>query len=1061
MANDENKIILEFPATNVEIEFGETITFDNISGFLNSDRVTYNDESLTEEIAHLENDKADNTKIAPEYDEEETYYRGDIVLYNGVLYECDNTDASGEFNPSDWKEITLGEGIEDVRGLLADYYTKTQSDKKFATKTDLEHISPELGFIKTLQRFDKTRILDNTGINGSTGNFNNDINYWVSNFIGIDTGASKVITNEAANGLFFYSDNTYLGRVTSVPANTTIDIPYPTATRLCLRYSKSYTPIIKAKDIILSFGEVLSPTKEMYILQDIVSVKEDIVEINDKLNLIDRNYETRQVIATETMSAGDFIYLDVPDIKKNNQIGFHAIVSTLGKIVLSHGQSQAYSAAKIEVDNTNIYIYGYLANAWTLYNTIAHGLTISNNIDIAIDVNNNLTANVSVSSNGSVFVKEGVIWNGNSQFVQADIESGEYKNCILTFDCPDYNKALWIFGDSYLDMWPQILAVNGIDDYYLDGFSGRNSVAALASFEKAIQFGRPKKLAWFLGMNDRDGKIVNGVSDATGINANWLATFTAVKNWCDNNNVELIACTIPEVPARDHTYKNAYIKSLGIRYVDVAGAVGATTLGSHWYNYGQANAYLANDEVHPSKPYGRNTIAYKMLVDMPEMISDIKMSTYTNGEIDALLLLKADKTTTYTKAQVDDIVYNILPDDTASGSVANFETDLALPLKSLEIDVNALQESGTPTLASPLPISGWSEISLVHCGKNLFNDTKWFTDNGYTLQPDGSWYKSTTPLNVVLWSNTSGYSGQIYIRFQYKYVSENVGFRIRIVYTDDTVTEIYTSATTTYSLREVISTSGKTVKEIKTTYGTNIGSYIKDFSINQTDYNYEPYNGNTEVINLGGTYYGGHFTQDKEGHRQFVATHTYYNLDTLSWTHNANGFWQANKPDDMARCNASEVPQVIAEKYQMQTGTWVYGHGSTYGYFGMNGGLIYITDENTPSGYVVAPLGTPYVIDLPDGEPIITINGTNNIYADTGDSTAVFKCSVAEYVANHSGGGGAKSLGGVFLGGSNSGSEEEPTEESEETEKTKEIDEPKEEIKAIGDDSNIKKLGGE
>ena len=75
MANDENKIILEFPATNVEIEFGETITFDNISGFLNSDRVTYNDESLTEEIAHLENDKADNTKIAPEYDEEKTYYR--------------------------------------------------------------------------------------------------------------------------------------------------------------------------------------------------------------------------------------------------------------------------------------------------------------------------------------------------------------------------------------------------------------------------------------------------------------------------------------------------------------------------------------------------------------------------------------------------------------------------------------------------------------------------------------------------------------------------------------------------------------------------------------------------------------------------------------------------------------------------------------------------------------------------------------------------------------------------------------------------------------------------
>ena len=68
----------------------------------------------------------------------------------------------------------------------------------------------------------------------------------------------------------------------------------------------------------------------------------------------------------------------------------------------------------------------------------------------------------------------------------------------------------------------------------------------------------------------------------------------------------------------------------------------------------------------------------------------------------------------------------------------------------------------------------------------------------------------------------------------------------------------------------------------------------------------------------------------------------------------------------------------------------------------------------------------------------------------------VFKCSVNDYINAHQSS-GVRSLGGVFLGGSNSGSEEEPTEESEETEKTKEIDEPKEEIKTIGE----KKIGGE
>lgn len=543
------------------------------------------------------------------------------------------------------------------------------------------------------------------------------------------------------------------------------------------------------------------------------------------------------------------------------------------------------------------------------------------------------------------------------------------------------------------------------------------------------------------------------------------------------------------------------------------------------------------------------------------------------NEVAEALEGKADKETTYTKEEVDDIVYNILPDDTASGSVANFETDLALPIKSLEIDVNAkqdlhgydypwtagggknilktnglslvppsntafynttkrtfapnsfclgltsnnyyqgnkvtqylveennisvtssanayaviipitnlnigetytlsasssqgkmsvgfweedgtfisntqevtsgvlsftvpqntfyvglsfnprtndiqatftniqLEKGSTATTYAPYenicPIEGWSEIGLVHCGKNLFNDTKWFTDNGYTLQSDGSWYKNTTPLNAVLWSNTSGYSGQIYIRFQYKYVSEKVGFRIRIVYTDDTVTEVYTSATTTYTVREVVSTSGKTVKEIKTTYGMNIGSYIKDFSINQTDYNYEPYNGNTEVINLGGTYYGGHFTQDKAGHRQFRVTHGIKPFGDISFSRSNNGgAWSSylfySRITDkvnggVIKCsNYDYVDNQTTSSIQNEKiiapaiSNFVYIRDDAY---------TTVADFKTANAntQLVYPLATPIIIDLPDGEPIITLNGTNNIYADTGDTCVVFKDSVNGYV---------------------------------------------------------------
>ena len=89
---------------------------------------------------------------------------------------------------------------------------------------------------------------------------------------------------------------------------------------------------------------------------------------------------------------------------------------------------------------------------------------------------------------------------------------------------------------------------------------------------------------------------------------------------------------------------------------------------------------------------------------------------------------------------------------------------------------------------------------------------------------------------------------------------------------------------------------------------------------------------------------------------------------------------------------------------------------------------------------------------------INAVSGVNNMYADYGDISVEYKVSVEQYVSNHSGGGlGGGLLGGGLGGAKSGGSEEEPTEESEDTEKTKEIDEPKEEIKTIGE----KKIGGE
>ena len=62
--------------------------------------------------------------------------------------------------------------------------------------------------------------------------------------------------------------------------------------------------------------------------------------------------------------------------------------------------------------------------------------------------------------------------------------------------------------------------------------------------------------------------------------------------------------------------------------------------------------------------------------------------------------------------------------DTASGAIATFESEYALPLRDLEIEINAVQESGTPTPSSPKAISGFTGANVAVKGANLFSLTE-------------------------------------------------------------------------------------------------------------------------------------------------------------------------------------------------------------------------------------------------------------------------------------------------------------------------------------------------
>ena len=139
-----------------------------------------------------------------------------------------------------------------------------------------------------------------------------------------------------------------------------------------------------------------------------------------------------------------------------------------------------------------------------------------------------------------------------------------------------------------------------------DGSSGRASNGALNSLKLGLTHGTPKKILWCMGMNDPDS--------STAISAVYKKVIDEVVTLCDELGIELIITTIPNVPDRNHNYKNEYIKSLGKRIVDVSKAIGADD-SANWFD-----GFLSSDNVHPSGTGARAIMSY-MITSVPELLN--------------------------------------------------------------------------------------------------------------------------------------------------------------------------------------------------------------------------------------------------------------------------------------------------------------------------------------------------------------------------------------------------------------------------------------------------------
>ena len=280
-----------------------------------------------------------------------------------------------------------------------------------------------------------------------------------------------------------------------------------------------------------------------------------------------------------------------------------------GEIIsFGHGESDP-GGSVVELTNTHIRAYYRNSNTEEHVNT-AHGLDISGAVKITVKAGYG-TATVSIEVGEDRFVTGAFKWGGRNGSIYVRSVGVALKDLSLSWGCSDFDKEIWLFGDSYFNMtdrsrWPSYMLKEGYTDYLMSGYPGRKSAAALDDFQTLLEFGTPKYAVWCMGMNDSDS--------ASAANAAWREATEAFLAICEEKEITPILTTIPNTPSVTNLFKNEIVRASGHRYIDFATAVDANKKGSPW-----TADMLSTDGVHPA-PTGAKALWEQVKKDFPEIL---------------------------------------------------------------------------------------------------------------------------------------------------------------------------------------------------------------------------------------------------------------------------------------------------------------------------------------------------------------------------------------------------------------------------------------------------------
>lgn len=337
---------------------------------------------------------------------------------------------------------------------------------------------------------------------------------------------------------------------------------------------------------------------------------------------------------------------------------------------------------------------------------------------------------------------------------------------------------------------------------------------------------------------------------------------------------------------------------------------------------------------------------------------------------------------------------NKLPERTVSGAVCSFSDGADdVPIKTATFNID-------PTL------DGVSAVNVTACGKNLFDETALTVDNTLVTSTGGtqsnSAYKSTDyiPMKAGTYTMSGVGSGD----------NQTANIRFRLVSYDMTPSKTFIAMDANSYGAIAVGTGYNVSFTLATDCYVRIScrkELIEKLMIEtgNSATTYASYSATTRTISLGQTVYGGSVTVDEDGACELEETFSSkVDLGSLTWSKNANNRFYSWDIRYVVKPSANnEVSTILCEGFTVDTWNNAYINGtvddsiciSKDGAIGVNcttyASYTEAQFKSAVSGiYISYPLATPTQTDLDPITPINTFLGTNNLWANTGDSEVTY-----------------------------------------------------------------------